>query len=56
MKTTLYLTIPLMILVMTACNTKDNAGKYHTQDAMDAIFSRTSIRSYQPRAGEAEKV
>ena len=56
MKTTLYLTIPLMILVMTACNTKDNAGKYHTQDAMDAIFARTSIRSYQPQAVEEEKI
>ena len=46
----------LIFVAMTACNTQDRTGKFHTQDTMDAIFARTSIRSYQPQAVEEEKI
>ena len=55
MKATHLMTL-LIFVAMTACNTQDRTGKFHTQDAMDAIFARTSIRSYQPQAVEEEKI
>ena len=55
MKATHLMTL-LIFVAMTACNIQDRTGKFHTQDAMDAIFARTSIRSYQPQAVEEEKI
>lgn len=56
MKTTLLLILSFIILFMTACNSQPKDGKFQTQDAMENIFARKSVRKYLPKPVEKEKL
>ena len=45
----------ILFLMMTACNSDRNAGKGETQDALETIFARKSVRKYLPNPVEQEK-
>ncbi len=45
----------ILFLMMTACNSDRNAGKGETQDALETIFARKSVRKYLPKPVEQEK-
>ena len=57
MKPLLLIVISFVVLAMTACNSeKKEKGKFQTQDALETIFSRKSVRKYLPKPVEQEKV
>lgn len=52
----LTLTSFILLLMMTACDSEKNAGKFQTQDALENIMSRKSVRKYLAKPVEEEKV
>lgn len=57
MKVLRLLTISIIVLAMTACNSeKKQDGQFQTQDALENIFARKSVRKYLPRPVEKEKL
>jgi len=55
MKITLPLTIALILLAMTACNSKKESESAVTPAALETIFARKSVRKYLPVPVEKEK-
>lgn len=45
----------LILMVMTACNSEKKEGKFQTEDALETIFARKSVRKYLPKPVEQEK-
>lgn len=41
---------------MTGCDSEQKKGQFQTQDAMETIFARKSVRKYLPKPVEKEKV
>lgn len=41
--------------MMIACNPEQKEGKFQTQDALENIFARKSVRKYLPKPVELEK-
>lgn len=41
---------------MTACDSQKQDGKFQTQDALENIFARKSVRKYLPKPVEKEKL
>ena len=57
MKLTQLITVSFIFLAMTACDhSKEKEGKFQTQDALENIFSRKSVRKYLPKPVEKEKL
>lgn len=47
----------LILMIMTiACNSEKKEGKFQTQDALENIFARKSVRKYLPKPVEKEKL
>lgn len=46
----------LILMVMAACNSEKKEGKFQTQDALETIFARKSVRKYLSKPVEKEKV
>lgn len=45
----------ILSFMMTACNSDRNGSKEQTQDALETIFARKSVRKYLPKPVEPEK-
>ena len=56
MKLLLLSTISFIFLTMTACNSHNKEEKSQTQDALETIFARKSVRKYLPKPVEKEKI
>lgn len=56
MKTTLWLTISFIFMIMTACDLKKEENRVRKQDALENIFSRKSVRKFLPNPVEKEKL
>lgn len=57
MKLTQLITVSFIVLAMIACDhSKEKEGKFQTQDALETIFSRKSVRKYLPKPVEKEKL
>lgn len=46
----------ILSIMMTACNCDNQGGKGQTQDALENIFARKSVRKYLPKPVEREKI
>lgn len=56
MKTVYLITLMLTLVIMTGCNSEQKENKIQTQDALENIFSRKSVRKYLPKPVEKEKL
>lgn len=56
MRTILIVMLSFILMIMTACNSTQKDSKLETQDAMENIFSRKSVRKYLPKPVEKEKL
>lgn len=57
MKTSLLLIVSFIFLAMTACNSeKKQEGQFQTQDALENIFARKSVRKFLSQPVEEEKL
>lgn len=56
MKLNFLLVVTLIWFVMAACDSKKEGNKFQTQDALETIFARKSVRKYLPKPVEKEKL
>lgn len=54
-KTTLIFVAFILTVMTIACNSEKKEGQFQTQDAMENIFARKSVRKYLPKPVEKEK-
>lgn len=54
-KFSLILSVLIVAFMTTACNSEKKEGKFQTQDALENIFARKSVRKYLPKPVEQEK-
>lgn len=46
----------ILMIMATACDSEKKDGKFQTQDAMETILGRKSVRKYLPKPVEKEKL
>lgn len=55
MKTSLIVSGFILMMMTVACNSEKKEGTFQTQDALENIFARKSVRKYLPKPVEKEK-
>lgn len=56
MKRVIYIiSILTFVFMVTACNSEKKEGSFQTQDALENIFARKSVRKFLPKPVEKEK-
>ena len=55
MKTSLIVSGLILMMMTVACNSEKKEGTFQTQDALENIFARKSVRKYLPKPVEKEK-
>lgn len=55
MKASLIVSGLILMMMTVACNSEKKEGKFQTQDALENIFARKSVRKYLPKPVEKEK-
>lgn len=56
MKASLIVSGLILMMMTVACNSEKKEGKFQTQDALENIFARKSVRKYLPKPVEKGKM